>query len=162
MASGFPLRAANITVVSPFGPRALASAPALINRSIIFGLPYREAMNSGVLPFAVHCRDVGAGLEQQIGGFQIVAVDRPVQRRGSIHLRGVDIGLRRQQLAEGRGVALHDCVGHIAAGAHHERRRPDNEQRHTARQESSIHLVPFVYLTNVVAGLRRPPLVLLL
>jgi hypothetical protein len=38
-ACGLPLRAANITVVSPFGPSSLGSAPALSRRSIIAALP---------------------------------------------------------------------------------------------------------------------------
>jgi hypothetical protein len=39
IAAGFPFRAANITIVSPLGPRSFASAPALSSLSIIGALP---------------------------------------------------------------------------------------------------------------------------
>ncbi len=66
---------------------------------------------------------VRAGADQHVGHLRIVAVHRPVQRRRPVDLRGVDVGLLREQRAHRRAVTLHRGVSDIAlAGGVHEGR----------------------------------------
>ena len=54
-----------------------------------------EQQGSGAI--AIGGGDVGPGTDEQIGHIQVVGLDRPMQRGGSIHLRRVDIGLPFQK-----------------------------------------------------------------
>ena len=47
---------------------------------------------------------------------EVVEADGPMQRRGAVDLRGVDVGLPLQQRTHSVPVALHGGVGHLAAG----------------------------------------------
>src|SRR6202030_180565 len=50
--------------------------------------------------------DVGARLEQQLDGFHVVPMGRPMQRRGPVGLRRVHVGVLFEQSANRRFVLL--------------------------------------------------------
>ena len=58
--------------------------------------------------------DVSSRADQQIGGLQIVLVNRPVQRGRAIGLRPVDVGFLLNERSDRGFVAFHDGIGNIA------------------------------------------------
>ena len=72
-------------------------------------------MASGVSLVAIGGVDVGAGANQQVGRLDVIAIDRPVQRRGAVHLGRVDVGVLLEQRPKRRLVAFHHRVRDIAA-----------------------------------------------
>jgi hypothetical protein len=106
------LRAANITIVSPFGPSAFASAPPFSRRSTMAGIAVQRGHRERGHPLTV-----GDGFrtsaQQQIDCVDTAAIDRPVQRGCPVTLRRVDVRTLLDQRPHGREIPPHDGVRHI-------------------------------------------------
>jgi hypothetical protein len=86
--------------------------------------------------FAVRRLHIGAGLDQKIGDGQVVPVHRPVERRRSVHLRGIHVDFRPQQLADRVRITFHDGVGDFAGGTARDRCRAHEQHRHRADESA--------------------------
>ena len=91
-AAALPVRAAVISAVSPSGIVVFGSAPAVEQpldhrgAAVDAGEPQRRGA------VAVRRPHVGAGLDQQVGGGEIVDMRGPVERRRAVDFGGVRIG----------------------------------------------------------------------
>ena len=88
---------------------------------------------------------IGARLKQQIGQGGVGPIHRPVKRRRPIRLRGVHVGLLREQGADGGRVPPHDRVGYLTTGGAQGRHRLQGQQQHDgtiSKQVSHRHRRP--------------------
>ncbi len=104
-ASTLPVRAAVISMVSPPGNEAFASAPASRNFVMMAALPFWQAIDSGVTPYRFVGAHVRARAKQPRHEIAIVVIGRPVKCRGAVRLRDVDAGFPAEQL-DNRGAIV--------------------------------------------------------
>jgi len=75
-------------------------------------LPFFEAMNSGVIaPMRVAAFTLAPEERSSFAIFDIIFISGPMQRRGAIALRRVDVDLLREQRTHRIPIALHSGIG---------------------------------------------------
>ena len=80
----------------------------------------------------------GPGTQQRVGGLDVVVIHRPVQRRGAVTLRRVDVGLLRSSDCSAACVAVHDRVGDFASGAGQPRGTDRDDQKTGAQRPGRV------------------------